>query len=64
MSKNIEAIFLDVGNTLRIVIKDKAFMADARHQITELVGSQMPEMLLSNYWRQDTRSCGSRQKKS
>jgi HAD superfamily hydrolase (TIGR01509 family) len=43
MSQNIEAILLDVGNTLRIVIKDKAFMADARHQITQLVGSQMPE---------------------
>ena len=43
MSQNIEAILLDVGNTLRIVIKDEAFMAEARRQITELVGSQMPE---------------------
>jgi HAD superfamily hydrolase (TIGR01662 family) len=43
MGQNIEAILLDVGNTLRIVIKDKTFMADARHQITELVGTQMSE---------------------
>ena len=43
MGQNIEAILLDVGNTLRIVIKDEAFMAEFRHQITELVGTQMPE---------------------
>lgn len=43
MSQNIEAILLDVGNTLRIVLKDEVFMADARHQITELVGTPMPE---------------------
>ena len=42
MGQNIEAILLDVGNTLRIVIKDEAFMAESRRQITELVGSQMP----------------------
>lgn len=42
MSQNIEAIILDVGNTLRIVIKDEAFMADAKRQITELVGTHMP----------------------
>jgi len=42
MSQNIEGILLDVGNTLRIVIKDEAFMADAKRQITELVGAQMP----------------------
>jgi putative hydrolase of the HAD superfamily len=42
MNKNIEAIFLDVGNTLRIVIKDEAFMTDSRRKIAELVGVQMP----------------------
>jgi len=42
MGQNIEAILLDVGNTLRIVIKDEAFMAESKRQITELVGSQMP----------------------
>jgi FMN phosphatase YigB (HAD superfamily) len=41
MQKNIEAVFLDVGNTLRIVIKDEAFMAQARQQLAELTGTQM-----------------------
>jgi FMN phosphatase YigB (HAD superfamily) len=54
MNPNIEAIFLDVGNTLRIVIKDEAFMAVARQQLVELTGSQMPadaffEMLEGRY---------------
>ena len=35
----IEAIFLDLGNTLRFVKKDAAFQADARCRIAELVGS-------------------------
>lgn len=35
----IEAIFLDLGNTLRFVKKDAAFQADARRRIAELVGS-------------------------
>lgn len=43
MSQNIEAVIFDVGNTLRIVIKDETFMADARRQITELVGTPMSE---------------------
>jgi HAD superfamily hydrolase (TIGR01662 family) len=38
--KDIEAIFLDVGNTLRIVIEDKDFMAQARQQLVELTGAQ------------------------
>jgi HAD superfamily hydrolase (TIGR01549 family) len=39
MSQNIEAIFLDLGNTLRILIKDEAHMAQARRKIVELVGA-------------------------
>ena len=35
----IEAVFLDLGNTLRFVKKDAAFQADARRRIAELVGS-------------------------
>jgi putative hydrolase of the HAD superfamily len=42
MSQTIEAIFLDVGNTLRIVLKDQEFMAKARQEITALTGTQMP----------------------
>lgn len=40
MSPDIEAIFLDVGNTLRVVVSDEAFQAHARQQLVELVGAQ------------------------
>jgi putative hydrolase of the HAD superfamily len=44
MPQNIEAIFLDLGNTLRILIKDQDHMAVARKKITELVGTdEAPE---------------------
>jgi putative hydrolase of the HAD superfamily len=41
MHNNIEAIILDVGNTLRIVIKDGKFMAQAKQQLVELTGAKM-----------------------
>ena len=37
MTKDIEAIFLDLGNTLRILVKDQEHMAKARQRIVELV---------------------------
>jgi putative hydrolase of the HAD superfamily len=44
MPQNIDAIFLDLGNTLRILIKDQDHMAVARKKITELVGTdESPE---------------------
>ena len=42
MQKKIKAIFLDVGNTLRIVIEDKEFSTNAKKQLVELTGAQMP----------------------
>jgi putative hydrolase of the HAD superfamily len=46
MNKNIEAIFLDIGNTLRILIKDEPYQAQARLRIASLVGtSESPEAL-------------------
>jgi putative hydrolase of the HAD superfamily len=42
MAQNIEAIFLDVGNTLRIVIEDADFQAKAKRDLTELAGSSEP----------------------
>jgi putative hydrolase of the HAD superfamily len=39
MSHNIDAIFLDTGNTMRLVSKDTAFQYDARKQIVKLLGS-------------------------
>jgi putative hydrolase of the HAD superfamily len=40
MQNDIEAIFLDVGNTLRIVIEDKDFIAQSKRQLVELTGAQ------------------------
>jgi HAD superfamily hydrolase (TIGR01662 family) len=42
MNHDIEAIFLDVGNTLRIVVEDAAFQAQARRQFMMLIGAQEP----------------------
>lgn len=39
-NNDIKAIFLDVGNTLRIVVEDKEFMTQSRHQLVELTGAQ------------------------
>lgn len=41
MNKQVEAIFLDVGNTLRIVIPDEAFMAQSKAALVELTGAKM-----------------------
>lgn len=43
MKPDIKAIFLDVGNTLRILIEDPAFMAQARIDLMRLVGAQQTE---------------------
>jgi putative hydrolase of the HAD superfamily len=40
MSNEIKAIFLDVGNTLRILMKDPLHQAQARQKIVALVGTQ------------------------
>jgi len=39
MTHEIEAIFLDLGNTLRILIKDEEHMSKARREITRLLGT-------------------------
>lgn len=43
MNQNIEAIFLDVGNTLRIVVEDPEFMAQAKKDLMILVGAKESE---------------------
>jgi putative hydrolase of the HAD superfamily len=40
MNRNIKAIFLDVGNTLRIVLEDEPFAAQARQRLAALVGAK------------------------
>jgi len=39
MTRNINAVFLDLGDTLRFVEKDQEHMARARRKITEMVGT-------------------------
>jgi HAD superfamily hydrolase (TIGR01549 family) len=39
MNENIEAIFLDIGNTLRILLDDPPHRVAARRKITELLGT-------------------------
>lgn len=40
MNHDIQAIFIDVGNTLRILVKDEPYQARARERIATLVGAQ------------------------
>ncbi len=45
-NNHIEAIFIDVGNTMRIVVKDEPFQAQAKQQLVKLVGAdEAPEAL-------------------
>ncbi len=39
MNKDVEAIFLDVGNTLRIVVPDREFQLQAEHDLASLTGA-------------------------
>jgi HAD superfamily hydrolase (TIGR01549 family) len=46
MRPEIEAIFIDLGNTMRVLVKDEAHQSIARKKIAELVGCQeSPEEL-------------------
>lgn len=42
MNENIEAIFLDIGNTLRVLLDDGPHRARARRRITQLLGTDEP----------------------
>jgi putative hydrolase of the HAD superfamily len=48
MSNKIEAIFLDVGNTLRLVHEDPEFQAQARRDLMALVGATGTEEAFFN----------------
>ncbi len=56
MIQDIEAIFLDVGNTLRIVIEDPPFQAKASQDLIELSGLDLPHeeffQLLDARWKE------------
>ncbi len=62
MKNNIEAIFLDVGNTLRIVVPDPTFITDAKRQMVELTGTQMsPDDFFDSVGGNAIKYCGSGQ---
>lgn len=42
MNRDIEAVFLDVGNTLRVVVPDQVFQTQAKQQLAALIGSSEP----------------------
>ncbi len=41
MDRNIQAIYLDVGNTLRVVVPDSAFQSQSKQQLASLMRSFM-----------------------
>ena len=44
MNHDIEVIFIDVGNTLRVLVKDEPYQAEARKKIADFVGTdESPE---------------------
>lgn len=48
INPDIEAIFIDLGNTMRILVKDEPYQAQARQKIATLVGTKKsPETFCS-----------------
>ncbi len=39
MNNDIQAIFLDLGNTLRLLVKDDEYQSIARQKIVDLLGT-------------------------
>ncbi len=64
MNHDIEAIFLDHGNTLRIVVKDEAFQARARQQLATLVGAQESPEAFCEWLDERYKVCKRRAKES
>jgi len=64
MNHEIEAIFLDHGNTLRVVVPDEQFQAQARQQIATLVGTQESPEAFCEWLEQRYKVCKQRAKES
>ncbi len=62
MNRDIEAVFFDHGNTLRIVVKDEPFQARARQELATLVGAQEPPDLFCEWLDQRYKVCKQRAK--
>lgn len=61
MKPDIDAIFLDVGNTLRIVVEDPEFSEAAKHQLLELLNvKEDPDVFfekLETRWKAHRKRC-------
>jgi len=64
MNHEIKAIFLDHGNTLRVVVKDEPFQAQARQQIATLVGVQESPEAFSERLAERYKVCRKRAKET
>jgi putative hydrolase of the HAD superfamily len=64
MNHEIEAIFLDHGNTLRIVVKDDQFQAQARQQLATLVGTTESPEAFCDWLEKRYKVCKQRAKES
>ena len=52
MRMDIDAIFLDIGNTLRILLKEEPYRTEARQKIVSLIGtSESPEVFCTELER-------------
>ncbi len=63
MTADIKAIFLDMGNTVRIVVPDEAFQAEAKQRMMSIVGAtESPEEFFTgleqrwNAYRKESKS--------
>lgn len=64
MNRDIEAIFLDHGNTLRVVVPDEQFQAQARQQLATLVGTDKSPEAFCEWLEKRYRVCKQRAKES
>jgi len=64
MNHDIRAIFLDHGNTLRIVLKDEEFQAQAMRQLATLVGTEQSPEEFCTWLAERYKVCKQRAKES
>jgi putative hydrolase of the HAD superfamily len=64
MNHDIEAIFLDHGNTLRVVVPDEEFQAQARQQLATLIGTDESPETFCECLEKRYRVCKQRAKES
>jgi putative hydrolase of the HAD superfamily len=64
MNHEIEAIFLDHGNTLRVVVPDEQFQAQARQQLATLVGAKESPEAFCEWLEERYKFCKQRAKET